>query len=647
MIADKRCVKTAHSYFCPYMESNASFVRSTLSRNRIEADNLLSPVIDLRRPFKEMAEDIYDVLRLKLEVKKKAVTAAFKGAYDYWKTISTELEHTGTVLLEELKNTDEPVFVFIGRPYNLHDRGLNLGIPEKLASMGYTVIPMDMLELDKEIASLAEGNHHNVFWKYGQKIMAALKKISDARNVFPIYLTNFNCGPDSCLLSFAEEEIKGRPMLTLELDEHDSDGGYLTRIEAFLDVVHAYMKKHRAAEVNRIPQVFTAERQPDMRGTVWIPPMHLAGPRLFAASFRGHGYDSENLPMEDQEAFSLGKKYVRGGECLPMTLTLGTFLKTIKTQSTNGKRHILFMPTSEGPCRFGQYNLMERIIFHNLGLENVDILSPSSINSYQGLEKELRRYLMHTMVCSDVLFKMLTKTRPYERTRGDADELFEKGLRQLETVMEKKENPGETVKAITSAFASIPTFNEKKPLVGIVGEIYVRCNPFANGHLIDVIEQNEGEAWLCPMHEWVIYTAYLQSVFERNRVFNLVKRGQALLTNLFFHKTEQAYYNTAAEVLADRREPHIKDVLRSGTEYLPADFVGEAVLTIGRAVQFARQGAAMVVNAAPFGCMPGTLSSAILLEIKEKFNIPFVSLFYDGDIDVNDKVAALLKTITI
>jgi predicted nucleotide-binding protein (sugar kinase/HSP70/actin superfamily) len=254
---------------------------------------------------------------------------------------------------------------------------------------------------------------------------------------------------------------------------------------------------------------------------------------------------------------------------------------------------------------------------------------------------------MHTMMCSDVLFKMLTKTRPCERTGGDADELFEKGLCQLETVMERKENPGETVKTLASAFASIPTFNEKKPLVGIVGEIYVRCNPFANGYLIDVIEQNGGEAWLSPMHEWVIYTAYMQSAFERNRVFNLVKRGEALLTNLFFHRTEQAYYNAAVEMLADRREPHIKDVVRSGTEYLPADFVGEAVLTIGRAVQFARRGAAMVVNAAPFGCMPGTLSSSILLEIKEKFNIPFVSLFYDGDIDVNDKVAALLKTITI
>ncbi len=646
MIADKKAVETAHSFFCPYMESSASFVRSTLSRNNIETGNLISPVIDFRRPVKHIAEDIYETLKEKLDVKKKEVTAAFKKAFDQWETFSAELERAGTELLETKRDTGEPVFVLMGRPYNLHDRGLNLGIPEKIASMGYTVIPLDMLELGPEIGALARGNYHNVFWKYGQRIMAVFQKIGGARNVFPIYFTNFNCGPDSFLLSYAEEESRGKPMLILELDEHDSDGGYLTRIEAFLDVVHAYMTRRRESGVNRMGQVFTADRRPDTRGTVWIPPMHPSGYRLFAASFRAHGYDSRALPFEDKEALDLGKKYLRGGECLPMTLSLGTFLKTVKSESRD-RRHILFMPTTEGPCRFGQYNLMERIVFNNLGMENVDILSPSSMNSYQGLGEEHQRGLMHAMVCGDVLFKMLTKIRPYERTKGDADTLFEKSLRQLETVMEAKKDPRETVKTIASEFASINIFHESKPLVGIVGEIYVRCNPSANGGLIDVIESGGGEAWLAPMHEWILYIAYLQSAFERTRTFNLVKKGEAFLTNMFFHKIEQGYYDAASEVLSDRRESHIKEVVADGAAYLPVDFVGEAILTVGRAVRFAREGVSMVVNAAPFGCMPGTLSSSILLEVKEKFDIPIVSLFYDGDIDINDKVASLLKTIAV
>ena len=681
MIADRQRVETAHSFFCPYMQSIASIVQSTLqrkyanpstgiyenqrhtfnnkkmggliksvcerfSKNNFDPDNrnLISPVIDLRRSIEETAGEIYEALKRKVGIKKKDVQSAFKKAYEAWETFSVEMECMGTALLEKMKNTDEPVFILVGRSYNLHDKGLNLGIPEKIASMGYTVVPIDMLTLDVE--SLAEGNYHNVYWKYGQKIVAVLQVVHEARNIFPIYLTNFNCGPDSFLLSFAEEETKGKPMLILELDEHDSDGGYLTRVEAFLDVVHAYMKQPHKAEVNKMPQVFTAGRPPDTRGTIWIPPIHTAGHRLFAASFRAHGYDSEFLPVEDQEAFSMGKKYLRGGECLPMTLTLGTFLKTIQKNSTK-RRHILFMPTTEGPCRFGQYNLMERIIFNNMGLDNVDILSPSSINSYQGLGEALRRDLMHAVMCSDVLFKMRNKIRPYERTKGDADEMYEKSIQQLEAIIEKKGDRKKAVKEITSRFASIDTFKEKKPLVGVVGEIYIRCNPFSNGRLVEVIERNGGEAWVAPVHEWLVYIAYMQSAFERTRTFNLVKRGEALMTNLYFHKTEQAYYHAAAGVLSDRHEPAIKEVVEVAGEYLPLDFVGEAILTIGRAIHFARQGAAMVVSTAPFGCMPGTLSSSILLEIKEKFDIPFVSLFYDGDIDVNDKVASLLKTLTI
>jgi predicted CoA-substrate-specific enzyme activase len=646
MIADRRSMRTAHSFFCPYMESSASFVRSTLNRNNIETGSLLSPIVDLRRPVKETTADIYKILKEKLDVKKKEVAAAFKKAYNEWETFTSSLERCGTEMLEKLKDMAEPVFVLIGRPYNLHDRGLNLGIPEKIASMGYTVIPIDMLDLEAEVDTLAEGNYHNVFWKYGQRIMAALKKISGMRNVFPIYFSNFNCGPDSFLLSYAEEETRGKPMLILELDEHDSDGGYLTRIEAFLDVVHAFMKQDGETSSGSMPPVFTASRKPDLRGTVWIPPMHPSGYRLFLAAFRACGYDAEILPLEDGEAFALGKKYLNGGECLPMTLTLGAFLKMMKNRNGNG-RHILFMPTTEGPCRFGQYNTAERIVFHNLGMDNVDIFSPSSMNSYQGLGDEHRRLLMHAMVSGDVLFKMLTKIRPYERTRGDADTLFEKSLRQMQKILEKKGNIVDEIKKVASEYASIAVHPGKKPLVGIVGEIYVRCNPFANDGLVEVIEANDGEAWLAPMHEWILYIAYMQSAFERARSFNFVKKGEAILTNLFFHKIEETYYTATAEVLSDRKEPSIKKVIADGSRYLPLDFIGEAILTVGRAVQFARQGASMVVNAAPFGCMPGTLSSSILLEIKEKFNIPFVSLFYDGDINVNDKVASLLETITV
>lgn len=644
MIADKVHMKTADSYFCPYVESSPSIMKSMLNRNNLSSGNLLSPVIDMRDTSREIGEALYIELKQQLSVKKKDVLNAFRQAYEQWEGTSRHLESMGKSFLEEVAGSSDPVFLLIGRPYNLHDRGVNLGIPEKLAGMGYPVIPIDMLPLDT--GELSGGNYHNIFWKYGQRIMAATRLVRKYSNLFPVYLSNFNCGPDSFLLTFSEEELDGKPMLVLELDEHDSDGGYMTRIEAFLDVVHGYLRENPPLRQNNMPHIYTARRLVENSGTVWIPPMHYPTHRFYAAAFRRFGYQSNYLDLENQDALELGKKHLRGGECLPMTLTLGGFLQQMKTQSP-GSRHILFMPSAEGPCRFGQYNLLERIVFHRLGLDNLDILSPSSVNSYQGLPEALRRAMMHGTAAGDVLAKLLHKTRPYERNRGDAMEVFNQSVEILDPLLEKGESLYETIKQITDRFAAIPVYHQRKPLVGIVGEIYVRCNPFSNSNLIEVIEANGGEAWLTPVSEWILYAAYMQSYAARRGFFNVLDKSGAWAKNVYLFKTEQYYYEAASRLLFDREEPHIRETVAAGAAFVPEEFTGESILTIGRAVLFARQGASMVVNASPFGCMPGTLSSSILLELKEKLGIPMVSLFYDGNLDANDKVASLLKTISL
>ena len=86
-------------------------------------------------------------------------------------------------------------------PYNCDD-GANLGLPQKTADMGRTVLPMDIVK--PELWRLGI-RYRNAFWSYCQKILAALEKAAESEVLDLIYLTNFSCGPDSFLLSFAEE----------------------------------------------------------------------------------------------------------------------------------------------------------------------------------------------------------------------------------------------------------------------------------------------------------------------------------------------------------------------------------------------------------------------------------------------------------
>ena len=639
MIAGEPVMDTAISFFCPYAESAPSVIRSSLRRNGVKFLNkLIDPVIDFRLPIEKNSEYIYESIKSVIPLKKKEIVKAFRKAYDEFNREIAELISSGENYLKKEAEKKKPVFVLLGRPYNMYDKGINLGIPEAVASMGYSVVPMDML--DGEVKKLEKTNYFNLFWNYGQKIIAAAKRIAKTDYVFPIYLTNFNCGPDSFILSYAEDEMRGKPMLILELDEHDSDGGYRTRIEAYIDVVESYLKNNMKADEMPLPDIFTADKQVK-KGKVWCPPMHPTGTPLFAAAFRGWGYDAEPLPPETKHEYNLGKRYTRGQECLPMTLTLGAIMnQAIKDPDT---QHVLFMPTSEGPCRFGQYNMLERIAFENAGIKNVDLLSPSSINSYQGLEESLRRYLMHTMMASDILMKLLTKTRPYEKNSGQTDDLFARSLKLLEETLEKKEDPKPVIKKITEDFYNIPKFDDKKPIVGVVGEIYARCNDYANGNVIDVIEKNGGEAWLSPMHEWILYTAWLQKYMAKQKAFKLFEAGESLVKNIYLFRTEHSYYKAASKVLHDREEPPVESVVEEGMKYVPPEFSGEAILTIGRSVMFAKEGAELVVNVSPFGCMHGTITDSIFQEVKDIYGMPILSQFYDGDIDINDKVADVLS----
>ena len=69
------------------------------------------------------------------------------------------------------------------------------------------------------------------------------------------------------------------------------------------------------------------------------------------------------------------------------------------------------------------------------------------------------------------------------------------------------------------------------------------------------------------------------------------------------------------------------------------------MLTVGRAILFARQGAKMVINCAPFGCMPGTIATGIFGELQARLGIPILNQFYDGEGDLNKKIGSYLTNI--
>jgi predicted nucleotide-binding protein (sugar kinase/HSP70/actin superfamily) len=137
-------------------------------------------------------------------------------------------------------NTREPKIGLVGRPYYLNDPFLNKGISQKLMARGYGVLTTDSVterEVNRQISKLSK----RVYWSFGKEMVgSALNFAGDPEVKGIINLASFGCGQDSFNWELVNHYVKmmgNIPVLSLIFDEHWSDGGLITRLEAFFDVI--------------------------------------------------------------------------------------------------------------------------------------------------------------------------------------------------------------------------------------------------------------------------------------------------------------------------------------------------------------------------------------------------------------------------
>lgn len=380
---------------------------------------------------------------------------------------------------------------------------------------------------------------------------------------------------------------------------------------------------------------------------VWIPRMSYVSARLAAAVFRSIGIDAEVTPPSDAKTLELGGLYSSGEECYPQKITLGDFLRIIEADDFDPAANAFFMPTAEGPCRFGQYSPYLRQVLDEMGYHDVPVISPTSRNSYDGVADhapDMVRRTWRAMVAADILRKMLLKIRPYETQPGSADEAFEKSLDLVEAVVEKPDLRGrgfmpaliEALIVSRDMYRAVPArYTRDRPLVGVVGEIFCRLNTFSNYDAVRKIEAHGGEAWMSDVTEWVWYTNWSQkhTLRREGKRFSLAMLG-ASIKNAFQRKDELKLLAPFAEDFAGYEEPHdlYAQVLEPAWKYLPADgALGEMVLSVGKSIYLYNKGADGIIDISPFACMNGIVSEAVYHTVAHDHDeIPIRNFYFDS-----------------
>jgi predicted nucleotide-binding protein (sugar kinase/HSP70/actin superfamily) len=109
---------------------------------------------------------------------------------------------------------------------------------------------------------------------------------------------------------------------------------------------------------------------------------------------------------------------------------------------------------------------------------------------------------------------------------------------------------------------------------------------------------------------------------------------KAYMTERVQRKDEHRFLSGFNGSMRSLHEPSIEQTLRKAMPYIHHSFEGEAVLSVGKAIDYINKGVSGIVNVMPFTCMPGTIASAILKRVREDHNnIPVLNIAYEGQKD--------------
>ncbi|MFH0924645.1 MAG: acyl-CoA dehydratase activase [bacterium] len=628
--------KQRSSLSCPYVQAIPYIIKCAFNLNQARTKFITIPLY-VQFGSHDFIKALSDLARMVGVNNRHQIKKAFNCASKFQQEFYNKIEQRGQEVLDGLKN-DNQALVIASRYYNGCDNGINLNLPKKLKGLNIIAIPMDFIPLHLYV--LAD-EWPNMYWRYGQKILKIANLIKNDRRLNAIYLTNFSCGPDSFLCRFFSEQMGDKPFLQIEIDEHSADAGVITRCEAFLDSlknIKPSSKKIKAKLSDKVYRNVTTQKK-----TLYIPYMsdHALAIR---AALLGCGIPAEVMPESDVETLLWGRKYTTGKECYPCIITTGDMVKFTKRPDFDPKKSAFLMPSGDGPCRFGQFCTLHRLILNELGLEDVPIFNPNQdADFYQEIEggvgKDFNQKCWKGIIAVDFLTKLLHEIRPYESKPGETDEVYNYYLYNLcESIINNKD----TLKVIEEArhvFKEIKTNQSgQRPIIGVVGEIFVRANRFSNNNIIKQIENLGGEVWIAPISEWFFYINYTGKMKSRlNKDFSLYLRNSII--DWFQKREEHRLTKLVKGYIKNYDEPPIKQTLQYSLPYIHPSFEGEAVLSIGKAIDFIKKGVSGIISTMPFTCMPGTIVSGFLKKLKEDYtDIPCLNMTYDGQEETNAQI---------
>ena len=370
--------RTRQNYGCVYMQSLPKLIDKTM-RLKERGIDLLSPELSFEAGKKYMMKTL---LKLGHRLGRNKITTALalvKGM-KHFKEFEEKLKKLGEEMLSGL-DKEEKVLVIVTRAYGITDPILNMGIPEKLKDLGYKVLTLSNLPAHEHDTS---AEHPNMYWPFGQHILSGAQIIRRHPKLYAVYITSHGCGPDTMLSHFFKEEMKGKPYLHIEVDEHFSSVGVQTRVEAFINSLKSEtlgkgdeisLKSCSASVEHGKINIKTSLDKIDKSTQLFIPYLYPYS-QLAASALAARGFKVDVLPKTSETTLAVGRGHVLSKEYFSFTALVGDVMAAAEEFSKEKKDFAFILPANEGSETDGQYSRLIRDKLDNSGCSRAEIIAP-------------------------------------------------------------------------------------------------------------------------------------------------------------------------------------------------------------------------------------------------------------------------------
>jgi len=626
-LEDKDVEKGLRRQYCYYTQYSSSLISAV--GNPEERKRFLTPLVNYIYSRMHTKAQLYKMLR--------DVTDGGISLFDVSKAFDKATEHKQKGL-EQLKRVykvhsqvdDDISIVLLGRPYTVLNKGMNNGIIDMFASKGIKTFYQDMIDVGTRDVSGIRYLINDIHWKYAANILEAAESVAGRKGVYPVFVTSFRCSPDSFVAEYLKKvmDSHNKPYLILQLDEHDSNVGYETRIEAAI----RSFRNHNSSGKSKVPHPFLPIcPKKSLEGKIVLYPNWDSLSCAFnVANLRREGIDARLL---EESAASMQKSLrYNTGQCIPINVMAQEYIDYMEKYDLDPAKCILWLSTGELACNLKliPHHIKSILNEHGGGIEKAQVYQGDMGFQDISLAASINGYFSYMF--GGLLRRLGCKIRPYEIEKGQTDKVIKESAELLSDAFLGLISKEDAVKVVVSRFEKIRVRQEKRPKVAIFGDLFVRDNDFFNQDLITFIEENGGEVITTPYNTYakMIAGPYIKKWVKEGKYLYSIS-SKAILATLT--RMEKRYYRYFQRLLNEPDHEYndsVEDIL--GQYNLIPEHTGESMDNILK-IHYIKKyypDVALFLQTSPAFCCPGLVTEAMMKNIEKNTGVPVVTITYDG-----------------